>query len=63
MRIACDDYSGTSQVRGPGHTAGGELFSSYIAWYLFLGGAGSGAYVIASLFNIVGRYSEKYHIR
>jgi formate-dependent nitrite reductase membrane component NrfD len=39
------------------------LFSSYIAWYLFLGGAGSGAYVIASLFTIAGRYSERDQIR
>jgi formate-dependent nitrite reductase membrane component NrfD len=42
---------------------GGKLFSSYIAWYLFLGGAGSGAYIVASFFNYAGRYSEKKQVR
>jgi formate-dependent nitrite reductase membrane component NrfD len=39
------------------------MFSSYIAWYLFLGGMGSGAFALASIFNYIGRYSLRSSLR
>jgi formate-dependent nitrite reductase membrane component NrfD len=39
------------------------MFSSYIMWYLFFAGAGSGAYTLAALFSYVNRFSPHEHVR
>jgi formate-dependent nitrite reductase membrane component NrfD len=39
------------------------MFSSYIMWYLFFAGAGSGAYTLAALFSYVNRFSPRAHVR
>jgi formate-dependent nitrite reductase membrane component NrfD len=39
------------------------LFSLYIVWYLFLAGAGSGAYVIASIFSYIGGRTQIESVR
>lgn len=39
------------------------MFSMYIVWYLFLAGAGSGAYTVAALFSIIGHYTSRDEIR
>lgn len=39
------------------------MVSSYIAWYLFLAGAGSGAYLIGSLVDFALRFSDRAWFR
>jgi formate-dependent nitrite reductase membrane component NrfD len=39
------------------------MFSLYIVWYLFLAGAGSGAYVLAATFSLITEQSQSESVR
>ncbi|MDR1015491.1 MAG: polysulfide reductase NrfD [Coriobacteriales bacterium] len=39
------------------------MLSSYIVWYLFLAGAGSGAYVLAAAFSLARRWSQAESVK